>query len=185
MSEISPALARALAKGHASFLMFYCNHPSGAARFWTRTGILRFGGFEWKGCGILGSITGATRSTDLSINEVTFELRGVPPTAATMLSGLVRNKVAQVTRGAISERGRVTVDDAPTIDALLDYQKLSVDPATGTATIKLIGQQGFRILDRAQDIAFTDQQQRSEHPTDCGLALVHTFVNRESNWRSV
>ncbi len=49
------------------------------------------------------------------INEVTFELRGVPPTEAEMLSGSVRNRVAKVWRGAITRRGRVTVDDDPMI----------------------------------------------------------------------
>lgn len=184
MSEISPALARAYRAGHSPFLLFYCDHPSGPVRYWSRTGILPWDGYEWTGCGILGQISGASRSVDLAINEVTFTLRGVPPTAAQILSGLVRNKTATVTRGAISRRGVVTVDDEPTIDALCDYQKLKVDPRNGTATIQIIGQQGFRILDRAQDIALTDQQQRSEYPDDCGMALVHTFVNRDSNWRS-
>lgn len=184
MSEISPALARALDKGWAPFLMFYCDHPSGVVRYWTRTGKRMIGGEEYIGLGVLGKITGATRSTDLSINEVTFELRGVPPTSAAMLSGLVRNRVATVTRGAISARGQIAVDDDPTIDALLDYQKLSVDPNSGSAKISLIGQQGFYVLDRAQDIALTDQQQRSEHDDDTGMSLTHMFSDRESNWRS-
>jgi hypothetical protein len=182
--EISPALARALSRGDAPFGLFYCDHPSGAVRLWSRTGILRFAGFDWTGAGILGKMVGATRSTDLRINEVTFELRGVPPTTAELLSGRVRNRVARVWRGAINRRGVVTVDyDEPIIDAVLDYQKLVVDPAGGTAAIQLIGQQGFYLLDRAQDVAFSDQQQRSEHDDDCGMALIHTFVNRESNWR--
>lgn len=184
MSEISPALARALDKGWAPFLLFYCDHPSGEVRYWTRTGKVTIGGHEYIGTGVLGKMSGATRSTDLSINEVTFELRGVRPTTAQMLSGLVRNRVARVTRGAISARGKIAVDDDPTIDALLDYQKLSVDPATGSAKIALIGQQGFFILDRAQDIALTDQQQRSEFDDDTGMSLTHAYANRESNWRS-
>ncbi len=184
MSEISPALARALRRGDAPFLLFYCDHPSGIVRFWSRTGILRFGGNDWRGCGILGGIAGATRSINLSINEVTFELRGVPRTSAELLSGLVRNRTAQVTLGAISRRGLVTADDEPIIDALLDYQTLKLEPRNA-ATIRLIGQQGFPILDRAQDIAFSDQQHRSEYPGDCGFALTHTFANRDSNWRAV
>ena len=85
MSEISPALARALRKGHAPFLAFYCNHPSGDVRFWTRTGKRTFAGYEWTGCGRMGRVVGATRSTDLAINEITFELRGVPPTISSEL----------------------------------------------------------------------------------------------------
>lgn len=184
MPEISPALALALKRGDAPFMLFYCDHPSGAVRFWSRTGILRFEGEDWRGCGKLGRISGATRSTNLAINEVTFEVSGVPPTDAEFLSGAVRNRVAKVWRGAINRRGRVTVDDDPMIDALLDYQTLSVDPKSGTAVIRLIGQQGFFVLDRAQNIAFSDQQQRSEYDDDCGMALVHTFINRESNWRA-
>lgn len=184
MSEISPALARALKRGDAPFGLFYCDHPSGVLRCWTRTGKLRFAGYDWVGFGILGKMSGATRSTDLKINEVTFEVRGVPPTVADLLSGKVRNKSAKVWRGAISRRGEVTVDyDDPMIDVVLDYQKLLVDPSAGTAAIQLIGQQGFFLLDRAQDIAFSDQQQRSEFSGDCGMALVHTLINRQSNWQ--
>ncbi len=184
MAEILPALASAIAKGWAPFLLFYCDHPSGVTRAWSRTGVLRHDGFDWVGYGILGRISGATRSTDLAINEVTFELRGVPPTAVSSLYGLVKNRVAQVTRGAISKRGETIVDNEPMIDALLDFQTLSTDPASGTATIKLVGQQGFYTLDRAQDIAFSDQQQVSEYPDDTGLSLLHTLVNRDSNWRA-
>lgn len=184
MPEISPALARALNKGHGRFLLFYCDHPEGAQRFWSRTGFLTVGGNTYTGVGRLGQISGMTRSTNLTINEVTFELRGVSPTAETFLSGLVRNRVAQVTLGAMGPNGQVTIDDDPMIDALLDYQRLSVDPRSKTATIKLVGQQGFYVLDRAQDLAWTDQQQRSEYPLDCGMALTHLWTDRESNWRA-
>lgn len=185
MPEIRPALASALSKGWAQFLLFYCDHPSGAVRYWSRTGNLSYGGQTWTGVGILGRISGAVRSSDLSINEVTFELRGVPPTATQMLSGMVRNRSAKVWRGAIAPRGtQKIVDDAPVIDALLDYQTLSVDPKAGTATIRLVGQQGFYTLDRAQDLAWSDQQQVSEFEGDTGLSLLHTLVNRESNWRA-
>jgi hypothetical protein len=185
VSEISPDLARALNAGHAPFLLFYCDHPSGPARFWSRTGILEFDGHQWTGCGRLGKITGGKRSTDLTINEVTFELKGVPPTTDALLSDKVQNRIAQVWRGAISSSGRVTVDDDPTIEAVLDYQKLSTDPRNTTATLSIKGYQGFYVLDRAQDIAFTDQQQRLDYPDDCGAALVHLWVNRQSNWRFV
>lgn len=184
MSEISPKLAKALARGDAPFFLFYCDHPNGELRLWSRTGILRYAGADWTGAGILGRMGGAKRSTDLVINEVTFEVRGVPPTVTEMLSGKVRNRVARVWRGAISRRGRVTVDDDPMIDALMDYQNLIPDPASGTAAIRVVAQQGFYVLDRAQDIAFSDQQQRADFPDDCGMALTHTFVNRDSRWRA-
>lgn len=183
MAEISAALARALKRGDAPLLLFYCDHPLGEIFAHSRTGIINFDGHEWKGFGTLGRISGATRSVNLSINDVVFELRGIPPTSTDVLGASVRNRVARVWRAAISPRGRVTVDDDPTIDALLDYQSLSVDPDGGSAVIKLMGVQGFYILDRAQDIAFSDQQQRSEYPDDSGLSLVHEFENRESNWR--
>lgn len=184
MPEISPSLARALDRGDAPFLSFYCDHPSGDVRFWTRTGKRTFMGHEWTGCGRLGQILGAKRSTDLAINEVTFELRGVPPTLTSELSAKVRNKTGKVWLGAIDKRGNVAIDDDPIIDALLDYQKLSVDPKGRSAKISIIGQQGFWLLDRAQDIAFTDQQQRFDYAEDCGFALVHQYENRDSNWRS-
>lgn len=184
MAEIAPALARALNNRWAPFLLFYADHPSGVARYWSRTGWLDYGGYQWGGLGILGSISGMTRSTNLEINQVSFELRGVPPTVTTQLSGMVRNRAAQVTLGAISSRGRVVVDDAPLIDALLDYQTLSVDPDSGRATVKLIGEQGFFVLDRAQDIACSHEQQIAEYPDDTGLSLLHLFVDKESNWRA-
>jgi hypothetical protein len=184
MPEISAALARALERGDTPFLLFYADHPSGVARYWSRTGYLNYGGHVWGGLGIMGAISGATRSTNLAINEVTFELRGVPPTTTTQLSGLVRNRVAQVTLGAISRRGRVTIDDDPIIDALMEMQKLAVDPK-GRGIIRISGHQGFYVLDRAQDIACSHEQQTADHPGDLGMALMHRFVDRESNWRAV
>lgn len=184
MPEISWKLAKALERGDAPFLLFYADHPSGVARYWSRTGWLRYGGHSWLGLGVLGRINGLTRSTNLAINEVTFELRGVPPTATQMLSGLVRNRVAQVTLGAMSKRGKATVDDAPLVDALMDIQTLSVDPQSGVATLKIIGQQGFYVLDRAQDIACSDQQQQADYPGDIGMSLMHHYRDKESNWRA-
>lgn len=184
MPEISAPLARALSRGDARMYLFYCDHPSGAVRLWSRTGLLKYGGYTWTGSGVLGRMVGASRSTNLQINEVTFEVTGVPANATQMLSDKVRNRVAKVWRGAISRKGRVTVDEDPMIDALLDFQRLKADPAGGTATIQIVGQQGFYVLDRAQDIAYSDQQQRSEHSDDCGMALVHAFINKESNWRA-
>jgi hypothetical protein len=185
MAEISADLARALARGDAPFLLFYCNHPTREVYAHSRTGIIRFGGRNWYGFWKLGRVTGAQRSVNLAINEVTFELRGVKSDQVAALSGRVRNRVAQVWFAAISARGRVTVDNEPTVDARLDYQRLSIDPSNGTAAVRLTAQQGFWTMDRAQDIAFTDQQQRLDYPDDCGAALVHLWVNRQSNWRFV
>lgn len=184
MAEIAPDLARALARGDAPFLLFYCDHPTREVRAHSRTGVIRFDGFDWHGFWKLGRIAGATRSVNLAINEVTFELRGVKSAQVANLSGRVRNRVARVWIAALSRRGRITVDSDPMIDCRLDYQRLSVDPASGNASVRLTGQQGFWTLDRAQDIAFSDQQQRFEYPEDSGLSLVHSFVNRESNWRA-
>lgn len=184
MPEISAAFARALSKGYARFLLFDCDHPEGWQRFWSRTGSLTVDGNTYTGVGGLGRVQGVTRSANLTINEVTFELRGVSPTAETFLSGLVRNRQASITLGCMGPKGQIVIDDDPMVDALLDYQKFSVDPRSNTATIQLVGQQGFHVLDRAQDLAWTDQQQRSEYPDDCGMALTHLWVDRESNWRA-
>lgn len=184
MAEISEQLANALRRGDAPLLLFYMDHPSaGVIRAHSRTGILTIDGVDWIGFGLLGRISGATRSVKMEINQVVFEVRGVPPTTTTYLSGKVRNKVAKVWRAAIDKRGRVTVDDDPMIEALLDNQTLSVDDDTNTAIIRITGIQGFYTLDRAQDIAFSNEQQVSEYPDDTGLSLVHTFEQRESNWR--
>lgn len=184
MSELSANLARALKRGDAPLLLFYMDHPTaGEVRIHSRTGILVIGGETWYGFGLLGRINGATRSINMEINEVTFELRGVPPTTTDLLAAKVRNRVAKVWRAAIAKNGLVTVDDEPMIDALLDNQTLGVDPQSGEATLRLHGVQGFYTLDRAQDIAFSNEQQLSEYPDDLGLSLVHTFENRDSNWR--
>jgi hypothetical protein len=184
MPEISPALFRALNKGYARFLLFYCDHPEGPQRFWSRTGSLTVEGQTYTGVGGLGRVSGVSRSTNLTINDVTFELRGVTPTAETFLSGLVRNRQATITLGAMGPRGHIVIDSDPMIDALLEYQKFNFDPRSNTATIMLMGKQGFTLLDRAQELAWTDQQQRSEYPEDCGMALNHLWVDRESNWRA-
>jgi hypothetical protein len=184
MAEISAALARAIARGDAPAVLFYCDHPTRQVYAHTRTGIIRFDNKNWYGFWKLGRITGATRSVNLSINEITFELRGVPSDAVAGLSGRVRNRVARAWFAAVGPGGRLTVDDEPTIDARLDYQRLSVDPSSGTASVRLTAQQGFWSMDRAQDLAWSNEQQRAEFPADCGLALVHQFENRESNWRA-
>jgi hypothetical protein len=67
---------------------------------------------------------------------------------------------------------------------LMDVQTLQVDPKNGLGVLRITGQQGFYLLDRAQDIACSHEQQIADFPGDTGMALMHLYQNKESNWRA-
>lgn len=185
----NPQLDHAFRTGKPRVLLCFIDHPDGVVRVWSRTGTRVFtdtgvpeiDGYEWRGLGIAGRITGATSSVPLQIKQVTFELAGVPPKAAAYLSGKVRNRVGKVWFGALDGRRLIPNPDL-VVDSVLDYQKLAVQD-NGTCTIRILGNIGFFNLTRASNRAWTHERQQIRFPGDVGLSLIPELGNKEVRWR--
>jgi hypothetical protein len=180
-SLIDPRLRQALRNGAQPALIAYLDHPDGPTRVWSRSGTLRWDGYDWQGVGTLGRISGVSQSNDLALKQVALSLSGVPPFATKTLSGRVRGRVARVWFTAVMGK-RVIGAPELIVDAICDYQTLKIEDS-GAATITITANVGFWSIERAVNIAWTHEQQQSVYPGDTGLSLLPSLTNKESNWR--
>lgn len=163
-------------------LLCFIDHPDGEVRVWSHTGTLEYDGHEWQGLGVLGKVSGMSKSTNLAIKQVTFELSGVPPTSDELLSSRVRNREAYVWLAPLNKAKRIIADPLLLVWAKLDYQKIKLDD-NGLSTISLVGNVGFWSIERATNLSWTHEQQQVDYPSDSGLSLLPSLTNKESNWR--
>lgn len=163
-------------------LLCEIDHPDGVVNVWSRAGTLSYDGKSWTGLGALGRVGQVGSSVEFGIRQIVFELRGVPVQATEFLSSNVRGHTADLWIACIKPNRRVVPDPLLIANALLDYQTLSV-PTDGRVTIQLIGVVGLYELDRAQNLAWSHEQQKRSYPTDTGLSLIPSLTNKEVQWR--
>ena len=162
-------------------LLCYIDHPDEEVRLWSRVGTLKWGGFSWRGIGVLGRVTGVSKSTTLEVKQVVFELAGVPVDSLNLVSDNVRNRPIKLWLAAIS-RNKVVGKPYVIIDDLMDRQSLSISD-NGTATLKITVNVGFWTIERATNIAWTHEAQIAKYPDDSGLSLIPSLANKQVNWR--
>lgn len=182
LSPLVPAsLDRALRVGAPLALLAHFGLPDNPVRVWSRSGTLRYGGFEWQGIGALGRVSTPSLNAGLGLKEVRFELSGVPPSSTTFLVDNVRNCEAQLWI-AVIQKGRVVGEPWLILEALLDSQELEVGEDR-LAKITLVGNVGIWSAERATNRAWTDEDQKARFPDDTGLSLMPEYVDKEIRWR--
>lgn len=171
-----------LRKGGEVALLAYVDHPAATMKhFWSRSGDLVWKGDTYKGVGILGRISGISKTTTLEVKQITLSLRGVPPTSTEFLSATVRNRSVKIWLAAIS-RNKVVGEPFLLIDDLMDFQKLRIND-DGTATLEITINVGFWTIERAVNKAWTHEAQIAKFPDDTGLSQIPLLANKQSNWR--
>lgn len=181
-SLVGPRLRQVLRTGGQTALLGFVDHPTWEIKhFWSHSGILEFDGFQWYGLGILGKVSGVTKSNDLGVKQVTISMSGLPPSGNNLLSARVRNRQAQIWLAAV--KGRRVIDRELIVDALCDYQTLKVNDDK-TSTIVITANVGFWNIERASNKAWTHEQQQADFPGDTGLSLLPQLTNKDSNWRA-
>lgn len=161
-------------------LLAEIDHPSGIARFWTGIGKLNWNGFVWTGSGQLGTVTPISHTTDLTIQDIQFNMVGVDPAVVAELDDNVRNLSGKVWLACI-EQGQVVPDPYQIVDALLDYQSFAAGE-DGTVSISITAHTGFYTLARALNETWTTEQQKIDFPGDSGLDLISGLQNQDIQW---
>lgn len=181
MSGPTAAMLRHMRAGGVLALLAEIDHPDGTVRVWSRSGTLSYGGYDWDGLGVLGKVTPVGTSQDLAIRQTAFQLRGVPATAVQFLDANVRGRGALLWLAGIRTGRKVVSDPWLLQSCVLDYQTLQVGD-DGTATLSLIAYAGFWTLDRAQNLAWTPEEQKRIYAGDSGLDLIPDLVNKDVVW---
>lgn len=189
LSPLLPAyLDRALRVGGPVALLGYFGLEE-PVRVWSRTGTLRYGGYEWQGVGALGRIKPPALNTRLGIKQICYELRGVPAPRYSdpntpvhdFLGKKVRNIETQIFLAAVRD-GHVYGEPFLLFEALGDRLELEVKDS-GQAVLSLYATLGLVSPERTTNRAWTDEAQKDRHPDDTGFSLVDQLSLKEIRWR--
>lgn len=180
MSLLSAKLKKAIREGRPYVLMTEIDHPDGLDYRWTGIGDLNWDGKVWKGIGSLGTISAPSETGDLSVREITFQLRGIQQDQVKWLSSNVRNRVATAWIGFLDKRNQI-IDTLELFECVLDYQELTIDES-GMATITLTARTGFYSIERAQNISWTNERQILTYADDTGLSLIPSLQDKDVKW---
>lgn len=158
------------------------DHPTGTKRFWSGLGTLDYGGEEYIGLGALGSVTPIEGDTEIKVAEVNFQLSGVDPDLIEGLTESVKGREAQVYDIWLDDDYRVIYRDL-VLEARLDYQRYSVDPDSGTATISLMAVAGFFHLLNRSGAKVSPEEAKAIYPEETGFDEMHKQQDEQLIWR--
>jgi hypothetical protein len=181
MPAFTARMADAIVAGAPRGLFAAIEHPNGTAYFCTGVGSRVWNGQTWQGVGNLASVTPVKRTSEISIQDITFRLSGVDPEIVARLDDDVRNLNGSVWLACFDENDNVIPDPYRLVDSELDFQIYTVD-ADGTASIEIVAHSGFYTLDRGVDEAFTPENQKLTYPTDTGLDLIPGLQKKDLQW---
>ena len=162
-------------------LLAEIDHPLGTRRFWTGIGPLEYDGDTWTGLGTLGKIAPIKYTPDLVIQELQFEVSGIPLEDASWLSSDIRNRTAYAWLAAIDIEGRIVRDPKMIVSAVLDYPKYQAGD-DGSVTIQLVARSGFYTIERALDEVHSAEDQRRQYPDDSGCDLIPSLQQKQVIW---
>lgn len=175
-------MARAIRSGKKIALLAEIDHPEGLLHFWTGVGQLVYDGKEWTGLGTLGKVAPINYSANLAIQEIVFEISGIPIEDERWLASVIRDRVAFVWLAAFTDTGRVVQEPKLILKAVLDYPKYQVSE-DGDAIIQLIARSGFITLERALDEVHSAEDQRRLFANDSGCDLIPSLQQKAVIWK--
>lgn len=168
--------------GQKIALLAEIDHPEEVLRYWTGVGTLEYGGDLYTGTSVLGKINPVSYSSNLVIQEITFDLSGIPPQDSKWLREDIRNHEAFVWLACINKSGRVVRDPKRIVKAVIDYPKYSPSEE-GTVTIQLVGRSGFYTLERSLDEVHSSEDQRRLYPGDSGCDMISSLQQKNIIWK--
>lgn len=176
-------LQQSVRNGWPVVALAYIDHPDGAVRVWSGVGSLEYAGATYEGIGFFGRVRNIGASKKLTVRQVIFELRGVPPDSTTWLSASVRNRSASAWIAGMDERGKYVNGTAwQIVDGTCNYQELKFDDP-GAAIIELTVSEPVVSIERAQNLAWTPEWIRDTHGADVsGLDRLSELASAQKSW---
>lgn len=175
------AMAAAVKAGRPIALLAQIDHPEGTRYYWTGVGLLDWDDQEWVGLGTLGKISPIKYSTELAIQELVFEVSGIPVEDERWLTENIRNRDAFAWLAALNKRGEIIRDPKRIVRARLDFPRYS-QAEDGTVGIQLVARTGFYTLERALDEVHSAEDQRDQYPDDSGCDLIPSLQQPDQIW---
>lgn len=157
------------------------NLTSGVERYWNGSGVLNYDGKDWLGCGAITAIQGLESDTEPTVSEVRLIVSGIDAEAISYLQSDLKGQTATIYDAIMGEDERV-IDDLIVADVIdLDTAE-AVAAEDGTFTVIVSGQSGFWQLEKASDLTWSPDRQKSLFPGDTGLDLLPSLEDKVVSW---
>src|SRR5882724_11887603 len=156
---------------------------SGMQYFWTGIGNLSWNSHTWTGTGNLGSVSDITQTDDLSAENITVALSGIPSSMITLAIDECRqNSTGEVWLGLLADDGSIITDPVKTFTGRIDVPTIEDDG--DTATVSLTIENELVALQRASSRRYTNDDQHIDFPDDNGFQFVPFIKDLTSIWGS-
>jgi hypothetical protein len=148
---------------------------------WSGFGPITWNSQTWQGVGWLGQISPVIETTDVTAQNVTFTLSGIPSELAGDAINYVRlYSEVQVWFGFIDGSRNVIADPSRCFDGHLDVPTMT--DASDTCTLTVTAENPLVDLNGAPNRRFTDCDQQLEYPGDIGFSQVSLLQNALFLW---
>lgn len=138
---------------------------------WNGLGDLTWGGDTYVGALESGSITPVTETLELEANGLVFTLSGVVDEHISLaLAANYQNRLCHVWFGAFDENEAIIADPFKLYKGRMDV--LTIEEGAETSEVKISSESMLVILNNASRRRYNDQDQKTDYPTDEGLAFV-------------
>jgi hypothetical protein len=180
--NLSSDMLTALAgKSVQPFYMVHIAFLSDDVYLWTGIGAVTWNGHDWTGVGTFGGVSPITQTDDLSAENITLFLSGVP-------SGLVnstltecrQNLPVEVWVGFLDDTGVIIVDPAKGFTGSIDVP--TIQDSGETVTISITAENPLVALQRASQRRYTNDDQKIDFPTDDGFQFVPLIQEWNGAW---
>jgi hypothetical protein len=163
-------------------IMVEIDHPQGMAYLWSGLGVLEYGGNNYYGFGLLGSISEVASSTEIEIVETSFNISGVQEDFVAGLDDSVKGRIARVYEVFLDDHYRV-LDRDLLVEAELDYQVQSTG-ADGKSAISLKAHAGLFFLRKRSAAKCSPEEARALDPDETGFDRIHLQEDVSAVWHA-
>lgn len=163
------------------FLAVDFNFPSGHLRLWSGIGDLALNGNTYIGSGELGRISYPVERSALSFDAKTYELSGVDPALASEsdIENCFGRSVTEYFGFLNTETRQVIADPEINFEGRMDLVQRE-DGATPKISVN--AEHRLVLLDKADDLCYTDEHQQSIFAGDLGFDQVPSLELKEVIW---
>lgn len=166
--------------------IFLCEFlfDSGAIRFWNGYGDLVWSGNTFTGAGNIIGMSEYQETQGLEAKGFTFTLSGISSTIISLaLQEPYQGRVCSLYIGALDKDTGILVSDPYQLfSGLMDV--MEINESGETCSISVSAESKAIIMTRAKERRYTDEDQRSEYPSDIGFNFVTQLQDKEVLWKA-
>lgn len=138
-------------------------------------------GHDWTGLGHFVSVQGVNETADISANNVSFTLSGVPSSLlAELFTNRSRGRGCALYLGCFTSAGALIADPQMIFSGRMDQP--AINDQGVEASISITAESRLIDLQRPRERRFTDQDQKTYYPTDNFFKFVTGLQDKQILW---